>query len=338
MSVDGRMVAIMERPLDDSEINNILKWVASRDTAVTDIMSGREVNAPYEVFDATRTDDRGSKIRYRYRVNASPILYWGGVSAQIVVRSIPESPPVYDQIGLDLSIVKAAIPPDGIVLVAGPTGSGKTTTYAAIMRYILENDTPIKGNIITHEEPIEFTYDTVPSSHSIIAQSQVPTHFKTFYDANRAAMRRKPALIMIGELRDQETIRAAVEASMTGHPVFGTVHAVNVAAVMRRLISRFPTEERATAIFDIVEASRFVMSQKLVPGKAGRRVAAREYLVFTEDVREQLLQLDDMGRVTSRVKELVDAHGHSFAKEAQRLLAADQITPEVARELSNLSN
>jgi|GEM_PF-661534 len=335
-AIDGKMTALSPRVLDDSEIKNMLKWTTGRDTAVTDIMSGKAVNAPYEVFDPIRLDDRGAKIRYRYRVNASPILYWGAVSAQIVIRAIDEQPPVYDQIGLSLDIVRHATPRDGIVLVAGATGSGKTTTYAAIMRYILENDTPIKGNLITHEEPIEFTYDSVPSSHSILVQSQIPTHFPSFSEANREAMRRKPALIMIGELRDEETIRAAVEASLTGHPVFGTVHAVNVAAVMRRLISRFPTEDRATAIFDLVETSRFIMAQRLVPSKSGKRIAAREYLVFDDFIRDQLLDLSEMGRVTSRIKELVISHGHSFEKEAKRLLEEDLITPQVARDLSNV--
>ncbi|MGK9007559.1 ATPase, T2SS/T4P/T4SS family, partial [Citrobacter europaeus] len=95
-------------------------------------------------------------------------------------------------------------------------------------------------------------FQSIGSRHSIIVQSQIPTHFADFYEANREAMRRKPGLIMIGEMRDEETIRAAIEASLTGHPAFGTVHATNVAAVARRLISRFDVADRATAIYDIV--------------------------------------------------------------------------------------
>ena len=127
---------------------------------------------------------------------------------------------------------------------------------------------------------------------------------------------------------------SAVEASLTGHPVYATVHAINVAAVVRRLISRFPEGERATAIFDIVETSRFIMAQRLVRTRAGGRVAAREYLVFDEYVREQLLDLDQMGKVTQRVKQLVEERGHSFRKEAARLLDAGVIDEKVARELS----
>ena len=135
---------------------------------------------------------------------------------------------------------------------------------------------------------------------------------------------------MYGELRDEESIRAAVEASQTGHPVFGTVHANDVAAVIRRLISRFPQEERATAIFDIVDSVRLVMAQTLVPSTTGRRVAAREWLEFDDDIRDELLDLSDMGRVTSAIREVMKGRGWSFEKEAERLLCAGLITEETA--------
>ncbi|ARR15287.1 type IV secretion protein DotB (plasmid) [Xanthomonas citri pv. citri] len=331
--INGSMMAVTNRPLDDAEVMHILKWTAARETAKTDIISGKAVNGRYELFDPKERDVRGARLRYGYRVNASPIQVWGGTSCQIVLRAIPTEPHHYTDIGLNEEIVQAACPRDGIVYIAGATGSGKTTTFAAIIRYILENDTPIKGNLVTHEEPIEFTYDTILSNHSIIVQSQVPLHFPNFYAANREAMRRKPGLIMIGEMRDEETIRASVEASLTGHPVFGTVHSTNIAAVCRRLISRFPETERATAIFDIVETARFMMAQRLVKGVNGKLLAAREYLVFDTEVRGALIDLDQMGKVTGRVKELVESKGHSFRKEAARLLEAGLIDESVARSL-----
>jgi len=331
--INGIMMTLTNRPLDDGEVKHILKWAVGRDTAETDIVSGIAVNARYELFDPKKKDVRGARIRYGYRVNASPIQCWGGTSAQIVMRAIPTNPPKYDEIGLSEDILYAATPRDGIVYIAGATGSGKTTTFAAIIRYILENETPISGNLITHEEPIEFTFESVRSRHSIIVQSQVPTHFENFYIANREGMRRKPGLIMIGEMRDEETIRASIEAALTGHPVFGTVHAMNVAAVMRRLISRFPENERATAIFDIVETARFIMAQRLVKGINGKQVAAREYLVFDEVSREELIGLDQMGRVTSKIKYLVETKGHSFKKEAIRLNKMGLIDDHVTRDL-----
>lgn len=330
---DGQLRALTHRVLDSSEVSAVLKWAVGRDTALTDILSGKAANGRYELFDPEKTNERGSRIRYAYRVNASPIQTWGGSSAQVVLRAIPNRVPTYTELGMSEDIVRAATPRDGIVYIAGATGSGKTTSFAALIRYILENDTPIRGNLITHEEPIEFTFEDVPSSHSIIVQSQIPTHFADFYAANREAMRRKPGLIMIGELRDQETIRAGVEASLTGHPVYGTVHAKDVAAVMRRLISRFPESERGTAIFDIIETARFIMAQRLVPATNGRLVAAREYLAFDAGMRSRLSDLTQMGKVTTAIEALVESDGHSFRAEGKRLLDAGQITASVAREL-----
>jgi defect-in-organelle-trafficking protein DotB len=331
--INGRMMALTERAIDEGEVRNILKWAAGRDTALTDIISGTSVNGRYELFDPSAIDARGARLRYGYRLNAVPIQAWGTTSAQLVMRAIPTEPPVYTDLGLSKEIMDAATPRDGIVYIAGPTGAGKTTTFASIIRYILEEDTQIKGNLITHESPIEFTFDTIKSRHSVIVQSQIPTHFKNFYAANEEAMRRKPGLLMIGEMRDEQTIRAGVEASLTGHPVFGTVHATNCAAVMRRLISRFPENERGTAIFDIVETARFILAQRLIRGVNGKLLAAREYLVIDEEMRESMIDLDQMGKVTNHIKMLVETRGHSFAKEADRLLSAGLISPAVARSL-----
>ena len=331
--VSGKMKAFTHRPLDETEVKNILRWSAARETALTDIVSGRSVNARYEIFDPELYDSRGGRVRHGYRVNASAILSAGATGVQVILRTIPTDPPRHYEIGLPEEVVRKACPEDGCVYIAGKTGTGKSTTFASIIRFILENDTPIKGNHLTHEEPVEFTFDNILSDHSIIAQSQIPTHFSDFYVANREAMRRKPGFILIGEMRDKETITAGVEASLTGHPVFGTVHAIDVAAVMRRLISRFPENERATAIFDIIETARFILAQRLMPTVDGKLVAAREWLEFTPEVREQLLDLSDMGMVTQKTRELVNLRGHSFSKEADRLLLEGKISVETAMSL-----
>lgn len=331
--IDGDLMALTDATLDEVEVGNIIKWTANRDTATTDILAKKAINGRYEVNSPTEQDKRGAKVRYGYRANISPMLYMGGVSAQVVLRSIPLEPPHYTKIGLPESVVRACIPRDGIVYVAGATGSGKTTTFASIIRYILENETPIRGNLLTHEEPIEFTYDSIDSKHSILIQSEIPNHFESFYAANREAMRRKPGLIMIGEMRDEQTIRAGVEASLTGHPVFATVHATDVASVMRRLISRFPANDRATAIYDIVDTARMILAQRLVKDVNGKMMAVREYLEFTRDVRERLASLDQMGRVTQATAMILEEQGHSFRKEAATLLAEGRITQQVANSI-----
>jgi len=329
----GRLFAVTRRSLDSNEVLEILKWVCNRDTAATDIISARPINDRYELFDPDRKDARGARVRYAYRVNASPIAHLGGTSCQIVIRAIPDDPPLYTDIGMTQEVVRMAIPRDGIVYVSGSTGEGKSTTMAAILRFILENDTAAAGNIITHEQPIEFTFTNILSRHSIVVQSAIPDHFKDFYAANGEAMRRTPGLVNIGELRDEQTIRAAIELANTGHPVYGTVHSNDVPAIMRRMISRFPENERASAIFDLVDTARFMMAQRLLPSLQGGRVAARSYLQFTADMRDKLMDLTDMGRVTQAVSMLLQEHGHTFDVEADRLLEAGLIDRKTADTL-----
>lgn len=329
----GRLLAVTRRGLDAGEVIEILKWVCNRDTAATDIISGRPINERYELFDPTRKDSRGARVRYAYRVNASPIAHLGGTSCQIVIRAIPDDPPLHTDVGLTEDVVRMAIPKDGIVYVSGSTGEGKSTTMAAILRFILENDTPAAGNMLTHEQPIEYTFTNILSRHSILVQSAIPDHFKDFYAANGEAMRRAPGLVSIGELRDEQTIRAAIELANTGHPVYGTVHSKDVPAIMRRMISRFPENERASAIFDLVDTARFMMAQRLLPSIQGGRVAARSYLHFTADMRDDLMNLTDMGRVTQAVSALLQERGHTFDAEADRLLGAGLIDKKTANTL-----
>jgi defect-in-organelle-trafficking protein DotB len=332
--VSGRMRCITHRTIDAGEVKQLVNWLVGRDTAFTDIIGRRAVNGRYELFDPTARESTGARVRYGYRVNATPILGEGETSAQVVIREIPGDPPTVAEVGLTQEVLDGCTPENGIVYIAGSTGSGKTTSIAAILRYILENDTPIQGNLVTGEEPIEFRFNTIRSTHSIIVQTQIPSMLESFHDFNRECMRRAPKLILYGELRDQETISAAIEASLTGHPVFGTVHATDVASIMRRLISRFPESQRSTAIFDIVDTARFMLAQRLVRGVDGKLLAVREYLRFDEEVREELSALSDMGKVGQLVKRLVDCHGHSFKAEARALFDAQRIDEHAARQIA----
>jgi len=332
--INGDLMAITRRALDTKEVQNILLWATGRDSAFESIITGKAVNGRFELFDPDKRDRRGAKVRYGYRVNASAVRSFGGVSSQIVMRSIPNTPPLFSDLGLDETMVRQMTPRDGIGYIAGKTGSGKTTTIASVIRYILENDTAIKGNILSHEDPIEYVFDSIQSRHSIVVQSQIGLHFDTFDDATREAMRRAPAMVYLGEMRDEASIRAGTELSLTGHLVLGTVHANDCASVMRRQISRFPDDERATAIYDIVDTCRFILCQRLVKGRDGKLLAAREFLVFNDEVRTVLSDLSEMGQVTARIREMVEAHGRSFRAEAERLLALGKIDEHVARSLT----
>jgi defect-in-organelle-trafficking protein DotB len=213
------------------------------------------------------------------------------------------------------NIIEALAPQEGIVFITGATGSGKSTLLASIIRELIENEDSHR-KVLTYESPIEFVYDEIETISSIVSQSEIPRHLPTFADGVRNALRRKPRLIMVGECRDAATISAALEAALTGHPVYTTLHTSGVAETMRRLVTSFAGEERLGRTIDILETIRLCIWQKLVPTVDNKRVALREYLVFDEEVRDILLD-SDPNEVTSATRKLVREKGQLMTADAR---------------------
>ncbi len=312
----NKLYAVTWRILTDAEVDWFLTTVAGS-TAMGSIRDQKAINTSYGLFDKDekKRNLSGSRMQHKYRVNAVGTMTTGSLSFQIVMRTIPADPPHFSEIGLKESFVRKCCPNRGIYLVAGVTGSGKSTTLASTVRYILQNETDIQGNIITHEEPIEFTYDNIESRHSIIVQSQIPENYATFHSATREAMRRKPALILLGELRDDESISSAIEDALTGHPVFGTVHANSVAEVIPRLISRFDPRQAHSALQDIIQCSTGFMAQRLIPKADGKLMAVREYVFLSRKLKEELMSFTDHQEVNKFMFTLLEERG-SFDDDA----------------------
>ena len=186
---------------------------------------------------------------------------------------------------------------------------------ASIIRELIETSDSNR-KVLTYEAPIEFVFDEIETISSIVSQSEIPRHLPDFADGVRNALRRKPRLIMVGECRDAETISAALEAALTGHPVYTTLHTSGVAETMRRLVTSFSGEERLGRTIDILETIRLCIWQKLVPTVEGTRVALREYLVFDEEVRDILLE-GDPNEVTSMTRKLVRQRGQLMTVDAK---------------------
>lgn len=339
---NGDLFGITRRTIDNGEASQILSLIV-RTSAQAQLNTGVAVNTCFTMFDVdkNKTTTLGQRARVNFRVNASATTIADRSSFQIVMRAIPSEPLHYSKIGLDKEFVHKCCPTNGIVIIAGETGSGKTTTIASIIREILEGDTLIKGNILTHEEPIEFNYDTIFSTHSVVNQSQIPENFKTFMDANREAMRRKPAAVLLGELRDEETIKAALELALTGHPVFGTVHSTQVSTIIQRMVSRFPDAVKSTTCFDLIDCARIYISQRLVKNiRTGKLFGVREYLVFNQALRVELKKLGDPTLINNRITEIMfesDGKGLAslnFAKQADLLLAQGVIDEHGYRHLT----
>lgn len=212
----------------------------------------------------------------RFRVNA----FNQNRGAGAVFRTIPSKILSLEQLACPPIFKDIADTPRGIVLVTGPTGSGKSTTLAAMVDYVNENEF---GHILTVEDPIEFVHQ---SKKCLINQREVGPHTLSFANALRAALREDPDVILVGEMRDLETIRLALTAAETGHLVFGTLHTSSAAKTVDRIVDVFPAAEKEMVRSMLSESLRAVISQTLCKTKDGQgRMAAHEIMIGTPAIR-----------------------------------------------------
>ena len=231
-----------------------------------------------KVFEESGDVDFGYEIPGLARYRANYFMQKSGISA--VFREIPSEILTAEQLGLPPVISKLANLPRGLVLVTGPTGSGKSTTLAAI---IDEANQTRKDHIITVEDPIEFVHR---SQGCIVSHREVGLHTQTFSSALRGALREDPDIILVGELRDLETISLAIEAASTGHLVFGTLHTSSAAKTVDRIIEVFPSTEQAQIRSTLSDGLRAIVAQTLFKRVDQKgRCAALEILVATPAVR-----------------------------------------------------
>ncbi|WP_336274733.1 type IV pilus twitching motility protein PilT [Vreelandella indica] len=227
----------------------------------------------------------------RFRVN----VFTQARGAGAVFRTIPNQVLSMQTLGLGEVFERLAMLPRGLVLVTGPTGSGKSTTLAAMIDYI--NDHRYE-HILTIEDPVEFVH---ASKRCLINQREVHRDTHSFADALRSALREDPDVILVGELRDLETIRLALTAAETGHLVLGTLHTTSAAKTVDRIIDVFPGEEKAMVRSMLSESLQAVVSQSLLKRQGGGRVAAHEILIATSAVRN-LIREDKVAQMYSSIQ------------------------------------
>ncbi len=211
----------------------------------------------------------------RFRVNALHQRNAVGV----VCRQIPDEIPDHKKLNLPQICLDMAAKPRGLVLVTGPTGSGKSTTLAAMIDYINQTE---HGHILTMEDPLEFVH---PDKKCFVTQRQIGQDCPSFREGLRRALRQDPDVILIGEMRDLETISMAITAAETGHLVFGTLHTTSAISTVDRIIDVFPTDAQQQVRVQMSSTLQGVISQTLVPKIGGGRVTVREILVATDAVK-----------------------------------------------------
>ncbi len=297
--VDGDMKRINLPILEHKQVHDM----------IYDIMNDKQRKAYDEFFETDFSFEIPGLARFR--VNAFNHARGSGA----VFRTIPSKIMSLDDLKCPAIFKEIAETPRGLVLVTGPTGSGKSTTLAAIIDHINENE---YGHILTIEDPIEFVH---PSKRCLINQREVHRDTLGFSEALRSALREDPDVILVGEMRDLETIRLALTAAETGHLVFGTLHTTSAAKTIDRVVDVFPAAEKDMVRAMLSTGLRAVIAQTLMKRKGGGRIAAHEILIGTPAVRSlikenKIAQMysaiqtgarDGMQTLDQNLKELVKA-------------------------------
>ena len=216
--------------------------------------------------------------RTRFRVNAFRQL--DGLAA--VLRPIWDQVPALESLGLPPDILRAVAPPNGLVLMTGPTGSGKSTTLAALLEHIARTRA---CHVVTLEDPIEYLFTR---GQAMVHQREIGTHVASFAAGLRAALRESPDVLLVGEMRDPETIALALTAAETGHLVLSTLHSGSAAGAVERIVHSLPEAERGAVRVQLASALRFVLTQQLLPASDGGRVPAVELLAVNNAVAAQI--------------------------------------------------
>ncbi len=322
IQIHGRMRQVTSRGLTQAEIEEAVNRLYGADGQAR-LKGGSDFDVSYEVRPDRRT-------RMRFRVNATAVFSGGNDGGAVTARTLPSKAPTLADLRVEDAICRAFKPDDGIVLVAGGTGNGKSTLLAAMTRDMLEDPNSHRA-LLEYAAPTEFVFDDIRGVSAMISQSEIPRHLPSFPAAIRNALRRAPDVIIVGECRDGDTITAAVDAAITSHAVYTTIHAGRVAETMQRVVSLCPIAARTALTVALAQSLRLIVNQRLVPSVDGRRTPLREFLVFDSELRRRFLDTDP-DKWPALAQDTVDAGqcGQSYGAATHQALAEGRITEEEA--------
>ncbi len=299
--IDGNLVPLTKQALTPDQTRNIaLRLIANED-------------------DKARIDKLldydcswGAPGIGRFRVN----ILRQRSSFMIVMRVIPFEVPSFDKLGVPPVLKTISEAERGMILVTGVTGSGKSTTMAALINHVNNNR---NKHIVTLENPIEFLHRDIKSS---VTQREIGVDTESFRMGLRAALRQDPDVVLIGEMRDPETIDTAMKAAETGHLLISTVHTPDAQSTVMRIIAMFPPEEQGVVRVRLAESLHAVVSQRLLPRKDGKgRVAALEIMIVTPTIRELMLDADRVNEIRDFIAEGREQYGmQTFDQHLEELV------------------
>lgn len=272
-------------------------------------MNKRELDFSYELPGASR-----------FRVN----VHWEKEHPGLVARVVSSHIPTMEELYFPPVVYDLVRGHQGLILVTGPTGCGKSTSMAAMIDLI---NTELRSHIVTLEDPIEFIHE---SKKSLIRQRQLHSDFLSFPEALKHVVRQDPNVIMVGEMRDLETIAAAITVAETGHLVLATLHTLNAAQTIDRIVDIFPPHQQDQVRVQLSMELRGVVSQQLLPRAKGGRVAAREILVNTPAVAN-LIRENKIAQIKTVIQTGGDVGMQTLDQDIKRLYKAGEITEDVAR-------
>ena len=310
--VNGKLIEAKSSILSPEITKNIVTYIVKSKTLLDHLDELQEHDSSYAV------DGVG-----RFRVN----IYKQRGSFALILRVIPFEIPTFDSFELPEVIRKIAMEERGLILVTGITGSGKTTTLAAMIDLINKSK---KCHILTVEDPIEFIHKNAKSS---VSQREIGLDTKNFALALRAALRQDPDVILVGEMRDLETVDIALKAAETGHLVLSTVHTTDTTTTLARMISFFPPTEQGLTRIRLAENLKAVISQRLLPKKEGEgRVVAAEIMIVTKTIEECIKDPDRTDNIKDFIeKSRLQYHMQSFDQHLIELYNDGKITFETAK-------
>jgi twitching motility protein PilU len=307
IKIQGHTMPINQQMMDPLMIQRMLTE-AITPAQMTTLEKDRELNLSF-----------GRRDLGNFRVN----VFWQRNSMAVVVRYIQSDIPTIESLGMPPVLNEVVMEKRGLVLVVGATGSGKSTTLASMLDH---RNGSRSGHILTVEDPIEYLFR---HRKSVVNQREVGIDTKSWNEALRNAMRQAPDCILIGEIRDRETMQAAISYSQTGHLCLATLHANNAYHALNRIVNFFPLENRQLLYLDLAVALRCIVSQRLVRKPDGKRIPAVEILMNTRHTAE-LIERGELNGIKEAMEQSLAPGSQTFEQALYRLYSERQVTLEEA--------